>query len=68
MHSERVAAVVGTVNFISPRIIVVIIVDFHWEAVYLRKNPSSSLSTSSASPSGRPSRVSFRFPSSRDRL
>jgi len=39
MHSERVAAVLGTVNFTSPRIIVVIIVDFHREAVYLRKNP-----------------------------
>lgn len=39
MHSERVAAVLGTVSFTSPRIIVVIIVDFHREAMYLRKNP-----------------------------
>lgn len=57
MHSERVAAVVGTVNFTSPRIIVVIIVDFHREAVCLRKNPRRPfrLFPRMQAPSGRPS-------------
>lgn len=71
MQSERVAAVVGTINFTSPRIIVVIMVDFHREAVYLRKNPrrlSLSISSANASPSGRPSLRSLRLSSSCDRL
>lgn len=65
--AKFVATVVDTVNFISPRIIIVIIVDFHREAVSLRRNVLVvPLNFFLASPSGQPSYVSpstFSFPS-----